>query len=450
MATTNRRHFLKTSVLAAGVAVAAVPAVAQAQGAGDRVRVGIVGLRGRGKSHIEAIRQMEAENVELAALCDCDESVLASALDAYEKQTGQRPAAYKDLRKLLEDKSIDAVTYATPNHWHSLGVIWACQAGKDVYVEKPGSHNIREGRKMVEAARKYQRMVQHGTQCRSSPNIREGIAKLKEGVIGEVYMARGLTYKLRGSLGFHSPRPVPPGLDWDLWTGPGPKQDYSTFNHQRWHWRWDFGNGDVGNQGVHQLDLVRWAMDLQTHPLKVQSMGGKYTHEDSGETPMVQNVCYQFAGRKLIVEFAVRNWYTNSEAGFRDVYPFVQPDFPVGTIFLGTEGYMLFPDYSSYYTFLGPKRELGPSAKVEGSPIMDLPHFQNWIGAVRSRKPEDLNAEILQGHYSAAMCHVANIAYRTGRTLQFDADKEQFVADPEADHFLAREPRPPFAVPEQV
>jgi predicted dehydrogenase len=263
-------------------------------------------------------------------------------------------------------------------------------------------------------------------------------------------MARGISYKLRGDLGRGGPSPVPEGLNWDAWLGPAPRQPYSTFRHRRWHWIWDFGNGDLGNQGVHQLDIIRWAMDLDEHPTKVQSMGGSLVFDDDAETPKIQTAAWQWAGREILVTFEVRNWYTNSEAGFRDRYPFVQVDFPVGTIFLGTEGYMILPDYSSYYTFLGAKQEPGPSASEEGHPIKNLEHFQNWIAAVRSRKPEDLNAEITQGHYSSALCHLANIAYRTGRTLRFDPETEQFVDDEEANELLTREPREPYAVPEEA
>ncbi|MHC4402976.1 MAG: Gfo/Idh/MocA family protein [Planctomycetota bacterium] len=450
MQKTDRRGFLKTSA-AAGASLAAAPAIAQSRAsANDRIRVAICGIRGRGKSHVESIHAMASENVELAALCDCDASNLNGAAAAYEELSGKKATLLDDMRKMLDDDSIDAVSYATPNHWHALGVIWACQAGKDVYVEKPGSHNIAEGRKMVEAAAKHGSIVQHGTQCRSSPNIREGIAKLHNGVIGDVYMARGISYKLRGHLGNDVPSTVPDGLNWDAWVGPAPRQPFSNFRHRRWHWRWDFGNGDLGNQGVHQLDIIRWGMKLDSHPNRAQSMGGNFTHDDSAETAMVQNFACRFPDRNVMVTFEVRNWYTNSEAGFREEFPFVQPNFPVGTIFFGTEGYMILPDYSSYYTFLGPEREPGPSAEEEGHPIKDLEHFQNWIAAVRSRNRDDLNAEITEGHYSSALCHLANMAYRTGRALDFDPVAEKLVDDEEADALLTREPREPYAVPDEV
>jgi predicted dehydrogenase len=345
------------------------------------------------------------------------------------------------------------VTFATPNHWHALNVIWGCQANKDVYVEKPGSHNIFEGRKMVEAARKHDRMVQHGTQCRSSPNIIEGIQKLHQGVIGEVYFARGIAYKIRGNLGKHAPRPIPAGLNWNAWCGPAPVHPFSNFQHRRWHWIWDYGNGEVGNQGVHQMDILRWGLKLDTHPIQASAVGTNYmqekVHKSSAETPGVLSTSLKWKSGQMI-EFEVRDWYTNAEAGFRDKYPFVQKDFPVGAIFLGTEGTMIIPDYSSYYTFLGRKREAGPSAFEEGSPISNLPHFRNWVLAMRSRKRDDLTAEIEQGHLSSSLCHLANIAYRLDQTVNFDPQAEKFIGNTDADRLLSRPERNGFAIPRTI
>jgi predicted dehydrogenase len=450
MFTRNRREFLQTAAtVAGGISLIAAPAVVRA-GANDRIRVGIVGVGGRGQTHIQSIHELGSENVELAALCDCQEKNLQRSAAAYEKLSGKKATTYADLRKLLDDKSIDAVTFATPNHWHSLGAIWACQANKDAYVEKPGSHNLFEGRKMVEAARKYKRIVQHGTQCRTSPNIREGIAQLKQGVIGRVYMARAVIYKIKNSLGRHKTEPTPPGLDWDLWLGPAPQQPFSQVRLHGWHYLWDFGNGQLGNQGVHQLDIIRWGLGIDTLPTQVQAMGGHLVHEDDQETPDTLSVAYRFGDRKLLAVVEVRNWYTNEEAGMGDKYPFVDHQNVVGVIFLGSEGYMILPDYSSYRTFLGKSRRPGPSKVVEGNPMMDTDHFRNWIAAVRSRKPEDLNAEILQGHLSSAMNHMANIAYRTQRTLQFDPNTERFASDDEANRMLTRAYRAPYLVPSNV
>jgi predicted dehydrogenase len=447
----SRRHFLKSSVAAAGASILAAPALgASAASPNDRIRVAVVGLGGRGRvSHCGALREMAGANVEIAALCDCDENRAAAAAADCEKHSGKKPAVLFDYRKVLDDHSIDAVALATPNHWHALQTIWACQAGKDVYVEKPGSHNIFEGRKMIEAARKYQRIVQHGTQCRTSPKIREGIEKLKDGVIGRVYMARGIAFKVRAG-GRNEIGPVPRGMHWDLWLGPAPNAPYNRLAVHRWRFLKEYGNGEIGDQGVHQLDIIRWGLGLDTHPTKVQSMGGNYVHRDDEDTPSNQVFVCEYEGRNLLVQFETREWYTNSEADMGIRYPFVDKQNVVGVIFLGTEGYMIIPDYSSYYTFLGPKRKPGPSASVEGAPMMDLDQFQNWIAAVRSRKPGELTAEIAEGHLSSTLPHLANIAYRTGRTLRFDPQTERFIRDDEANRLLTRPYRAPYVLPEEI
>ena len=451
----NRRDLLKTGAITAAAAFAA-PAFVRGQNLNNKIRVAVVGMGGRANAHAQSLVDLEKEStagVEFAGVCDCDEAKRKSAQKVWGERSGHPIETYDDMRRVLDDSSIDAVTFATPNHWHSLNVIWGCQAGKDVYVEKPGSHNIFEGRKMVEAANKYNRIVQHGTQCRSSPNIMEGIEKLHEGIIGDVYFARGIAYKIRGDLGKHAPRPVPDGLDWDAWCGPAPVHEFSNFQHRRWHWIWDYGNGEIGNQGVHQMDILRWGLKLNDHPVQASSVGTNYmqekVHQSSAETPGVLSTSMRFANGKMI-EFEVRDWYTNAEAGFRDKYPFVQKDFPVGAIFLGTEGTMIIPDYSSYYTFLGRKREEGPKAFEEGSPISNLPHFRNWALSVRSRRREDLSAEITQGHMSSALCHLANISYRVNRTVNFDPQSEKFIDDTHANELLTRPERGRFTVPTNV
>jgi predicted dehydrogenase len=444
-----RRDFLKSSALLGSAAALAAPALARAATSpNERIRVAVVGLGGRGRvSHCGALQELAKENVEIAALCDCDEKRMELAAKQCVEKTGKRPATVADYRQLLDDKSIDAVSLATPNHWHALQTIWACQAGKDVYVEKPASHNIFEGRKMIEAARKYGRIVQHGTQCRTSPKIREGIEKLKAGAIGRVYMARGIAFKVRAG-GRRKAEAVPSGMNWDHWVGPAPFEPYNTLAIGRWRFLKNYGNGEIGDQGVHQLDIMRWGLGLETHPTRVQSMGGRFAHaDDDQDTPGNQVFACQFEGKDLLLTFETRDWYTNSEAGMGIEYPFVDHRNVVGVIFLGTEGYMIFPDYSSYYTFLGPKRECGPSASVEGNPMMDVDQFQNWIGAIRSRKIEELTADVEQGHKSSCLAHLANIAYATGRTLNFDPASETFAGDKEANQLLTRDYRSPYLVP---
>ncbi len=455
MQSKTRRTFLKTTAVSAASACAA-PAVVRGQNLSSKIRVVVIGMGGRASSHTASLIALQDDTsvgVELAGICDCDKTKLNVAVKHLSETAGHALIGYDDMRRVLDDPTIDAVTFATPNHWHALGVIWGCQASKDVYVEKPGSHNIFEGRKMVEAARKYNRIVQHGTQCRSSANIIEGIQKLHEGIIGDVYMARGIAYKVRQDHGKNEPGPVPAGLNWDAWCGPAPQREYSSFNQKRWHWIWDFGNGEIGNQGVHQMDILRWGMKLDTHPQTISAMGTNYiqetVHKSSAETPGVLSSMLKWPDGKFI-EFEVRDWYTNAEAGFRDQYPFVQKDFPVGAIFLGTKGTMIIPDYSSYRTFLGSKREEGPFAYEKGSPISDTAHFRNWLMAIRSRKSADLTAEILEGHMSSALCHLSNIAYRVDHTLHFDSTTETFANDEPANALLSRPQREPFAVPTRV
>jgi predicted dehydrogenase len=454
MALPNRRTFVKSSALAA--AALAVPAMVRGQASSnDRIRVAVVGLGGRGRvSHCGALRQLAAENVEIAAFCDCDENRMNSAAEEQEKLAGKKPAVFADYRKLLDDKSINAVSLATPNHWHALETIWACQAGKDVYCEKPGSHNILEGRKMVEAARKYNRIVQHGTQCRTSPKIREGIEKLHQGVIGRVYLARGVAFKFRAG-GKRVEEPVPKGMNWDAWVGPAAFEPYNTLAVQRWRFLKSFGNGEIGDQGVHQLDMIRWGLGLKTHPNRAQSFGTFNFRATSDEDTPGQQVfacLYEGAdeGRDLIVEFETRDGYTNDEGGMGTKYPFVDQHNVCGVIFLGTEGYMIIPDYSSYHTFLGPKREPGPSASVPGAPMMDLDQFQNWIQAIRARDYKLLTADIAEGALSSAMPHLAHIACQLKRSVTFDPKTEQFPGDDEANRLLTRDYRKPYLLPKEV
>ena len=449
---TDRRQFLKKSTAAAGAALIAAPAIAKSRtSANDRIRVGLLGLGGRMRSHIQALAQMTGENVEIAAICDCNQKKLDTATKIYPELEGKKLTVYTDMQKMFDDKSIDAVSNGLGDRWHALSTIWACQAGKHSYVEKPVTHNLFEGRQLVAAARKYKCMVQHGTQNRSSPNIMEGIAKLKEGIVGDVYMARGIDYKIRGNLGRVTPSPVPEGLDWDKWLGPKPMRPYSQFWHRRWYWNLELASGCFANQAVHELDILRWGLGLDEHPTHVSATGGKFVHEDDRTSPTHVAMLYQFAKPEAFVTYEHRSWYTNSEADFRDKYPFVQVNYPVGTIFFGTKGYMIFPDYSSYRTFLGPKCEPGPFKFDETHTMADLPHFQNWVAAIRNGKHEDLNAEIEEGHKSMTMCLLARTAYQVGRSLKFDPKTETVIGDDEANAML-NEPgyREPYVVPKEV
>lgn len=421
------------------MAAAAARASALAS-ANDTIRVACVGVRGQGREHLHRYGKMQ--NVEIAAICDIDQSVLNARLTEVEKMGRKRPASYTDLRKLLEDNSIDAISIATPNHNHTMQTIWACQAGKHVYVEKPCSHDMFEARQIVAAANKYKRLVQHGTNSRSG-GARAAVRHLREGLIGDVYMARGLCFKWRDTIGRKPAEPVPAGVDYDLWLGPAPKHDFTRNRfHYNWHWFWDYGNGDLGNQGIHQVDVCRWGLGV-TYPTKVSAAGGHFMFDDDQETPNTLIASYEFneGGRKVMMEFAVRHWITNKEAalGAGDTNC-------VGATFYGSKGYMAIDaeDFGKYQTFLGRKQEPGPS----GTDVGD--NWANFIAALRSGKHSDLNAPIEEGAISTTLVHLANISYRLGRTLHFDAASYSCTGDEEANRMFRREYREPFVVPESV
>lgn len=429
----KRREFVKSSAAATAASTLGFNITHYAGSPNGTIRVAVVGINGQGNNHIKTYGAMA--NVEVAALCDVDESVLNKRLDEVEKAKGKRPAAFTDIRKVLEDKNIDAISVATPNHWHSLMGIWACQAGKHVYLEKPCSHSYWEGQQLVAAARKYNRIVQHGTNSRSGVALREAMQKLKEGVIGEVYMARGLCYKWRDTIGKKPDGPVPAGVHYDLWQGPAPARPFNPNRfHYNWHWNWDYGNGDIGNQGIHEMDICRWGLGV-TLPTKVSSMGGHFMFDDDQLTPNTQIASLEFNqnGKKKMIVFEVRHWMTNHEGGTK-----------VGNLFYGSEGYMVIEGYTEYKTFLGKNGEPGPARKEGGN------NWANFIEAVRENKRELLNGEIEEGHRSSALVHLSNISYRLGRTLDFDPAKQQILNDKEASAMMRRQYRAPYVVPEQV
>ncbi|MFQ6133189.1 MAG: Gfo/Idh/MocA family protein [Armatimonadota bacterium] len=436
----SRRGFVKRSGKALAGVTAGLTVISRAKSAfaaNDEIGVAVMGIHGRGRSHIDAWAKMDG--VRVVALVDPDESLFESRAKQAEDKQGSRPKCYADIRECLRNPDVDAVSIATCNHWHALGTIWACQAGKDVYVEKPASHNVFEGRKMVEAARKYERMVQVGQQNRSSGSVRNAIARLWAGQIGEVHMSRGLCYKTRRSIGFKTEGEPPQNVNFDLWLGPATLRPFhGNLVHYNWHWFWEFGNGDIGNQGVHQMDIARWVLG-QGLPVKVSSMGGRYGYEDQGETPNTQVATFQYEDGKMLV-FEVRGLPTNDELGAK-----------VGNLAYGANGYMSSGD--------GWKPRIGYGGDGEPPEDLELPEvggtgeggiFGNFINAVRSRRWQDLDCDVEQGHLSAALCHLANIAFRLGRTLTFDPETETFPGDDEANAMLTRDYREPFVVPEEV
>ncbi len=458
----NRRDLLKA---AAGAALV-VPR--RVLGANDRVRVAVVGLRSRGFDHIKKVKA--TPGVELAAVVEVDENVLAKRLADIEQLGLARPATFSDIRKMLEDKSIDAITVATPNHWHSLMGIWACQAGKDAYVEKPLSHSWWEGKQLVAAANKYNRIVQHGTQSRSSAGAREAIQKLRDGLVGDVYLSRGLCYKWRDTIGRKPREAVPAGFDYNLWLGPAPDRGFTRNRyHYNWHWFWDTGNGDLGNQGIHEIDAARWGLGVG-FPNKVSAMGGHVMFDDDQETPNVLNCSYEFNmpdGKRRLMEFEVRHWITNHEAeigvfggasalppaGLAGAEktaalgaPMGKPG-TIGNIFYGPGGYLAIQEYETYKYWLGETQDPSPVARGKEN------HFANFIDCVRSRKKEDLAAPVEEGHISCTLVHLANVSYRLGRTLNFDPTTERVIADDQADRMLHdadRGYRPGFTIPDKV
>src|SRR3989454_5410723 len=445
----TRRDFLKTAArtTASASALSGITFLTRPErvfGANDRVRVAVCGLKSRGKDHVNAFSRVP--NVEVAALCDVDDTVLTKR----RAEIGGSPRTFTDIRRLLEDQSLDAISIATPNHWHALMAIWACQAGKDVYVEKPCSHNMWEGRQLVRAANKYGRIVQHGTQSRSAPALIDAIHHLRGGTFGEIYLARALCFKWRDTIGRAPSEPVPAGFDYDLWTGPAPLKPFTRNRfHYNWHWIWDTGNGDLGNQAIHQVDAARWGLGV-AFPNRVSAIGGHFMFDDDQETPNTLNCVFEFDqpdGRRKMMEVEVRHWITNNEAGIRGGV-FNRRN-TIGTIFYGSNGYLAAgnEDAFSYESWVGRDQKPGPRGHSGDD------HFANFITCVRSRKREQLRAPIEEGHISCALVHLANTSYRLGRALRVDPDTEQVVGDEEANRLLSgrdRGYRAPFVVPDEV
>jgi predicted dehydrogenase len=420
----SRREFLENSMFAAaaaataGAATGAFARTATAQESPNaKLRVAVVGVKSRGKSHIGGFANKPDSDV--VVICDCDEKIGQSAAEKLK-------ARYeKDVRKVVEDPNIDVITIATPNHWHSLMAIWAMQNGKDVYVEKPVSHNVSEGRRTVQAARKYNRICQTGTQSRSNPGTREAMAFLHEGGIGEVVIARGLCYKSRGSIGAKGEYSVPESVDYDLWTGPAELEQplQRPELHYDWHWVWNTGNGDLGNQGIHQMDLARWGLGVEGVGESVESYGGRLGYEDAGETANTQVSIHQYPNNKRLV-FEVRGLKT-AGLGKHGL------DAKVGVIFYGREGSLVLDSYSG-----------GAAFDNEGNQIKKFgggaDHFQNFKDAVKSREVADLNADIEEGHLSSALCHLGNISYRLGEATPLADIRAHYESDPEAAATLKR------------
>jgi predicted dehydrogenase len=475
----SRREFLKDSaVFAAATAALGTGTVhgddlqpTKKVGANDRIRVACIGFNGQGASHISAFSKLP--DTIVATVCDVDSRLADKGIKNAENNQQVAPEFVQNLRRIMDDKSIDVVSIATPNHWHALAAIWAIQAGKDVYVEKPVSHNVWEGRRIVDFARKYNRIVQTGTQSRSNEGMRQTLDYLHAGKIGKIHLARGLCWKhpnRHPGLGAATNTPIPKEVDYNLWLGPAPEKPLTRKRlHYDWHWFWDYGNGDLGNQGIHEMDKARWGLGKTELCNGVFSIGGRFLWEDCGETPNSQICFYDYGDAQLL--FEVRNMPSKDLLGCK-----------VGNIWYGSEGYVVSSSYDSGAAFT-PKGELIQKFKGGGN------HHANFIKAVKSRKHTDLAADIEEGHLSSALCHLGNISYRlgtperdleglskrlpadgqeslermlaylsenkvtaaemiVGKKLLFDPKSERFpAAEVEANQMLTREYRKGFEVP---
>ena len=466
MKTTHRRDFIKTGAIGtAGIAIGGMGFSAKSYaaivGANERINLAVIGLRNLGTVHLNSYCSLkDSHNVHLRALCDTDEALFAPALKLVGEKSGLKPTTSWDLRTVLDDKAIDAVSIVVPNHWHALATVWACQAGKHVYVEKPASHNIWEGRKMIEAGRKYNRRMQVGLNNRSSSNVREAMAFLHRGGIGEVYLARALCFKARDSYGLAKDGTPPAAFHYDRWLGPAPlRPDNEKRSHYNWHWYWDTGNGDTGNTGPHQLDLARWGMQKNEHPVAVYSTGGlfgftqdegktpgkrvygdveAYGHDRTAqETPNTQTAAYTYADGKII-EMETRGRYTNHEGSEGQ---------EVGNLFYGSEGWLEIGGHT-WKAFR--RREKQPFAQSKDAERERAAHWANFLEALRAGKNDALHGDIQEGHLSTSLCHLANISYRVGRSLTFNGAQEKFVNDAVADALLTRVYRAPYVVPGTV
>jgi predicted dehydrogenase len=476
----NRRKFIKASSIATA-SVSSAPLLwgnsHKWKGANDRINIAVIGIRGMGQNHIREYSKLK--NVEVAAICDIDENLFEPRIkNLFTDRKLRQPKTYQDLRKLFEDKDIDAVSIVTPNHWHALASIWAIQAGKHVSVEKPCCHNFYEGQKLVEAANKYNVIVQDGAEQRSNPCAQTAVEFMRQGKLGEVYMSKGVCYKWRDSIGNYPDGPMLPNekfaftvdsdnyvspytkeylnkVDYDLWLGPAARRPFNRNRfHYNWHWDWDYGNGDIGNQGVHEMDVARWGLGVNL-PVKITALGGHMMFDDAQQTPNTLMAVFEFPSpegggdKKKILQFEVRPRTTNPEGNHlgtsenqNNTYMTSSANV-VGNIFYGSEGYML-KDVGHWQTYMGKSREPGESGEGIGN------HYQNFADAIRANDQGILTSPIEEGFYSCALIHLANISYRLGRTINFDPDRQIIINDEEATHMLSREYREPYIIPKQV
>src|SRR5581483_8289026 len=422
----NRRDFLQAAV--------AAQLVQRSVAANDMINVALIWIRGQGR-HL-AGKFAAQPDVNILYLCDVDERVYDRAAKVVAEKKGKQPPLVKDLRRVLDDKSVDAVVIATPDHWHAPATILACNAGKDVYVEKPASHNLREGRLMVEAARRNKRIVQLGTQSRSRPSTQRAIELVRSGKIGKVLMAKAWDVQLRDNIGHKNDTTPPVGVDYDTWVGPAP---FLPFNenrfHYTWHWNWNFGTGDMGNDGVHQLDIARWALGVEL-PTRISGMGRKLFFDDDQQTPDTMNITFEFKDRALAWEMRIWN-------------PYGMEDQENGVAVYGSSGMVHIGRWNrrwGYKVFDDKGRLVMDESQHEND--ADPAHPRNFLECIRSRQKP--NAEIEIGHISSTLCHLGNIVARVGRNLQYDPASETIVNNAEANKLVRRQYRKHWATPQAV
>ena len=423
---TPRRQFIKSSSASiSALATVHLTSGLRAASPNDKVSLGIIGPGGMGRNHIGNLNKRK--DVHIAFVCDPDSNHQAKAANMVESGTGIKPKQLGDMREMLEVKSVDAVFIATPDHWHAPAAILAAEAGKHVYVEKPCSHNVREGRLMIEAARRNRRVMQVGTQSRSTRHVQRAMELLHNGAIGRVLVAKAWNSQKRSSIGKAKPGAPPAHLDFDTWLGPAPKVSYqSNMLHGIWRWWHAFGTGDMGNDGVHDLDIARWGLGVTTHPSRIAALGGKYFFDDDQQFPDTQNVLFEYepdteGGRPRQLIFEQRIWAPYFEQGYEN-----------GDAFYGTDGIMLLGKHGGWKLF-GPRNKL--REQMSGSPDLRA-HHDDFFRCIREGSTP--NADIEIGHLSSSLCHLGNIATRVGRVLEFDPKREQIVRDDEANALVTR------------
>ena len=445
MSFSQRRGFLKTSTVATAAAVLGQGRIAKSAPS-ERLRAGFVGVGGRARSLLNMFA--EQKDVDILALADIDSRRLPQAVETVKTKNGNDPKTYGDFRHIIDDANIDILVVGTPDHWHAIPTILGCMAGKDVYVEKPDGHNILEGRRITEAMRKYQRIVQLGTQARSSQHFVDAIQYIKTGALGKVLVAKAWESSRQGPIGFPSDGRPPEGVDYETWLGPAPKRPFNPRRfHGSWRWFFDYGTGDLGNDGVHRLDYARWAMNTALEaqgepatylPTKITATGGKWYFDDAQEWPDTLQVNYEYPGHEKgpgkILTYEMRVWTPYNTRG---------GDLSEGAIVYGDRGYIVFGN--RHWKAYAGKEKLVAEGKGQNKATL---HIRNFLDCVKSRQKPNADVETV-GHPSSVLTHAGNVSWRVGRQVQLDPETEEFIDDDEANALRTRsEYRKPWLLPD--